>query len=234
MERSLIDQLVPARDVGLMVHGHKLFDDRLDYAGVDLRRGHQRRPGHGQEQGGGRPRRRPPVARLGLPDWAEGSSSGSPARSGTTAGYSPRRRCGPRRSSRGSSSCRRLRPDGTRTRWSPELVYYYGPFGLAAQYFAEDQELRAPAGGGSPSRVVDVAYRGGYVLATCLLTGEERDGVQPADHPAGPVRPGRRAVSGPGRGSWSAGCRGWSWMRTTRGGSPGSSTRPGRRRGRRR
>jgi hypothetical protein len=32
MERSLIDQLVPARDVGLAIHGQKLLGDRLDYA----------------------------------------------------------------------------------------------------------------------------------------------------------------------------------------------------------
>src|SRR5262249_15217686 len=32
VERSLIDQLVPARDEGVMVHGQKLFGDRLDYA----------------------------------------------------------------------------------------------------------------------------------------------------------------------------------------------------------
>src|SRR5262249_5790607 len=32
VERSIIDQLVPARDCGLMVHGQKLFDDKLDYA----------------------------------------------------------------------------------------------------------------------------------------------------------------------------------------------------------
>ena len=32
MERSLIDQLVPARDEGIMVHGQKLFGNRLDYA----------------------------------------------------------------------------------------------------------------------------------------------------------------------------------------------------------
>jgi phosphate-selective porin OprO/OprP len=31
MERSLIDQLVPARDFGAMVHGQKLFADHLDY-----------------------------------------------------------------------------------------------------------------------------------------------------------------------------------------------------------
>src|SRR5258708_21766135 len=30
-ERSLIDQLVPARDPGVMVHGQKLLGDRLDY-----------------------------------------------------------------------------------------------------------------------------------------------------------------------------------------------------------
>ena len=32
MERSMMDQLVPQRDEGFMVHGHKLFDDRFDYA----------------------------------------------------------------------------------------------------------------------------------------------------------------------------------------------------------
>src|SRR5205807_3358282 len=32
MERSMIDQFVPARDEGVMVHGLKLFCDRLDYA----------------------------------------------------------------------------------------------------------------------------------------------------------------------------------------------------------
>src|SRR5262249_33102909 len=31
MERSLIDQLVPQRDEGIMIHGQKLFGDRLDY-----------------------------------------------------------------------------------------------------------------------------------------------------------------------------------------------------------
>jgi phosphate-selective porin OprO/OprP len=30
LERSIFDQLVPARDVGLMVHGYKLFNDRFD------------------------------------------------------------------------------------------------------------------------------------------------------------------------------------------------------------
>src|SRR5207237_3447919 len=32
MERSLIDQLVPARDEGVMIHGQKLLEDKLDYA----------------------------------------------------------------------------------------------------------------------------------------------------------------------------------------------------------
>ena len=32
MERSIIDQLVPARDEGVMIHGRKLLEDRLDYA----------------------------------------------------------------------------------------------------------------------------------------------------------------------------------------------------------
>ena len=32
MERSMIDQLVPQRDEGVMIHGRKMFGDRLDYA----------------------------------------------------------------------------------------------------------------------------------------------------------------------------------------------------------
>src|SRR5205085_11128174 len=32
VERSLIDQLVPARDVGFMLHGQKLLGNTLDYA----------------------------------------------------------------------------------------------------------------------------------------------------------------------------------------------------------
>ena len=32
MERSMMDQLVPQRDEGVMIHGQKLFDDRFDYA----------------------------------------------------------------------------------------------------------------------------------------------------------------------------------------------------------
>src|SRR5580700_9585147 len=32
LERSLMDQLVPARDLGAMIHGEEVFDHRLDYA----------------------------------------------------------------------------------------------------------------------------------------------------------------------------------------------------------
>ena len=32
MERSIFDQLMPARDPGAMIHGQKLFGDRVDYA----------------------------------------------------------------------------------------------------------------------------------------------------------------------------------------------------------
>jgi len=31
MERSMIDQLTPQRDEGVMIHGHKMFDDRFEY-----------------------------------------------------------------------------------------------------------------------------------------------------------------------------------------------------------
>jgi phosphate-selective porin OprO/OprP len=67
-----------------------------------------------------------------------------------------------------------VRANGERNRYSPELVYFHGPLGFAAQYYFERQRLSpaflAPGG----NRTVDVDYEGFYVLATYLLTGESR------------------------------------------------------------
>ena len=42
MERSMMDQLVPQRDEGVMIHGHKWFDDRFDICGRRLQWRRQR------------------------------------------------------------------------------------------------------------------------------------------------------------------------------------------------
>jgi phosphate-selective porin OprO/OprP len=189
LERSLFDQLVPQRDVGLMFHGYKLFDDRFDYQASAF---------NGEINGdsdtdknkefAGRVVVRP-LRELGLPDWLEPIQLGIAGTFGNDFG------------ALGPTTLRTpafvtwfvyssaTKPDGTRTRWSPELVYYYGPFGFAAQYFEERQELLAPAGRTSPATEVTVKYRGGYVLATLLLTGEEREAFSHAITPLGPFDP---------------------------------------------
>ena len=59
------------------------------------------------------------------------------------------------------------------------MVYFRGPFGLAAQYLYETQQYRAAAG---PQ--IEIPESGFYVLTTLLLTGEERTSYSQAITPA--------------------------------------------------
>jgi phosphate-selective porin OprO and OprP len=199
MERSIIDQLVPARDVGVMVHGYKLFDDRFDYQASiygGVINGDQDTDRN--KEAAGRVAVRP-LRDLGLPDWADGLQLGIAGTFGNDRGVLAPTTLRTPAFVPWFQFVPAARPDGTRTRWSPEFVYYYGPFGLAAQYYAENQELRAPRAGRSPSRVVDVAYRGGYVMATLLLTGEEREAFS---HPITPLVPFDPPTGCYGPGAW--------------------------------
>src|SRR5207248_650953 len=63
---------------------------------------------------------------------------------------------------------------GTRWRWTPELAYFHGGLGFAAQYFHQEQELRPSANGPAYPFRTNVPNSGFYVLATYLLTGEHR------------------------------------------------------------
>ena len=62
--------------------------------------------------------------------------------------------------------------DGVRTRVSPELEYFHGSFGFATQYFVMNQQLLAGELAGKP--IVTVHTDGFYVMASYLLTGEQR------------------------------------------------------------
>jgi phosphate-selective porin len=86
---------------------------------------------------------------------------------------------------------------GVRDRWSPEVSYFYGPLGFAAQQFHMDQRMIASATGVAFRRPLPVTADGYYFLATLLLTGEKRTGYSQA---IGPVRPfnARRPLSNPG------------------------------------
>jgi phosphate-selective porin len=79
-----------------------------------------------------------------------------------------------------------VRADGLRNRWSPEVSYFLGGFGFAAQYYYETQRLQ-PAFTGPTSRfLIDVPTDGFYVLTTYLVTGEERTTYSA---PVKPLRP---------------------------------------------
>jgi len=191
MERSMIDQLTPARDVGFMVWGQKLFCDRLDY-GFAVSNGEFNGNGDTNEHKdiNGRIAARPFNSPEFFP-WMHllqvGISGGvgveqepvSPSTLKTPA-FVPWFKY--------NST---VVADGVRSRWSPEIVYFYGPLGLAAQYLREEQELRPSAAGPSYPFRQDVTTQGFYVMGTYLLTGEERTGYIALDpiHPFNPCCP---------------------------------------------
>jgi len=199
MERSLIDQLVPQRDEGIMIHGQKLFGDRFDY-GLSV--------SNGEINGDYDTNKlkdfnwRVAVRPFNDPDaWPvlHGLQIGM---AGTT---------GVEQEPVNPSQLRTpatvlwfqfnpgVRADGLRNRWSPELVYFNGPLGFASQYYHEDQEFRPVfAGPGSQFRV-DVPFDGFYFMATYLLTGEERTTYSA---PVVPERPYELLHPFAGPGAW--------------------------------
>ncbi len=189
MERSLIDQLVPARDVGLMVHGQKLFDNHLDYA-VSISDGEINGDTDTNDSKDvvGRIAWRPFAPAdcweyLGGLQLGVSASAGdqdesiSPASLRTPAGV------------RWFSYNATVRGDGMRTRWSPEISYFLGGFGFAAQYLHEEQDMRPNTAGPGALVNVDVPMDGYYFLATYLLTGEERTSYSQPIDPITPFNP---------------------------------------------
>lgn len=181
MERSLIDQLVPARDVGVMVHGQNLLDGRLDF-GMAVANGviNGDSDTNDYKDYAGRIVLRPFGPNAG--EWIRGAQVGVSATTGVEKEpVSPNTL----RTPSGVPWFRfdaTVRADGLRNRVSPEVAYFNGPFGFAAQYFWEEQELRQ-----TPiAPIVDLPFQGYYVLATYLLTGERRTTYS---QPIAPLRP---------------------------------------------
>ena len=192
MERSLIDQLVPARDVGLMIHGQHLLHDRLAYAASvsngeingdydtekrkDLAARVAVRPFNSPEMWGFLQGLQLGIA--GTTGKEEEPINPSTLRTPATVPF--------------FTYNTGVRADGLRSRYSPEVVYFNGPLGFAAQYFYEEQRLRPVFSGAGSQFLVNVPSTGGYVLGTLLLTGEERTTysapVEPL-HPFDPCHP---------------------------------------------
>ena len=188
MERSLIDQVMPARDVGAMLHGEKLFGDRLDYAA-----GFFNGSVNGDQDTNNRLDFAARVAVrpfnfdafpgcLHLLQLGVSGSTGteneniSPATLRTPAtvpwfAFKPG-----------------VVANGLRTRLTPEVSYFNGPFGFATQFIAMDQAMRPS----TTATSVNVPFDGYYILATYLVTGERRTtysaGVEPI-RPFNPLNP---------------------------------------------
>ena len=177
MERSMMDQLVPQRDEGAMIHGEKLFDGRFDYAfavsngnpndtGIDdnndkdLNARIVVRPFFSDACGilGGL--RLGIAGSIGVENDTISSTSSTPPTITTPATVT------------WFAYNSGVVANGVRHRVSPELVYFYGSFGFASQYYHQDQNLQAS----STKPIVNVGIDGYYVMATYLLTGEERTG----------------------------------------------------------
>jgi phosphate-selective porin OprO/OprP len=178
LERSLIDQIVPARDVGVMVHGQKLLGNRFDYAigvfdgeingdsdtnnSLDLAYRAVVRPFEGDFF---------PCYLQSLQLGLSGtvgteSETMNPSTIKTPAGV-PWLTFAPN----GATPTVLSRATGVRTRWVPELAYFYGPFGCFAEYIWMDQEMTGTA---AKSTAVRVPFDGSVFEATYLLTGENR------------------------------------------------------------
>jgi phosphate-selective porin OprO and OprP len=169
-ERSLIDQLVPARDVGVMLQGEGLFDHRFDWA-VSV--------SDGEINGNSDLNNHKDVAaRLAFYPFGNdecesvwkrlefGVSATTGIEGESLANFVYR--------TPAQIPWLQFNPNvsafGLRTRLSPEMSYFYHGFGFLAQYFREDQDLRNAAMKSS----IDVPTQGFFVLTTLLLTGESR------------------------------------------------------------
>jgi phosphate-selective porin OprO/OprP len=172
-ERSLIDQLTPQRDEGVMIHGEGLFG-KIDW-GLSVF--------NGEINGNQDTNDRKDVAwRLAahpfyVPGTKEKTLLGdllvgvamttgieqepvapTPLRTPSTIPW--------------FNYNNGVRANGLRSRYTAELAYFYGPLGFLTQGFYMQQKLSPSLAAAAP--IVNVPYNGGFVLATLLLTGEER------------------------------------------------------------
>ncbi len=209
MERGLFDQLVPAREPGIMLHGEFLFGDMLDYA-VSLSNGEINADYDTNDPKDvvGRLVIRPFNGWFNIP-WLcrlqfgidgtigieQESLNGLTLRTPATIPWLSFNNI----TAVGATSISNVvTAAGRRTRVAPEVDYFLGPFGFSAQYFHENQMLQEGAVGPSARVNVNLPYDGYCILATLFLTGETRRAYTQATEPLRPFEPLRGGWSGIG------------------------------------
>jgi phosphate-selective porin OprO/OprP len=188
VERAYPTALVPNRDVGVMIHGALvggvvayaagIFDGAPDGGSVDLDLN------DGKDLGG----------RVFISPWKRGKGVlkdlgfGIAGTTGKQSGALPAYRSGGQVSL--LTIVQGLTADGTRNRYSPQLSFYSGPFGLIAEY-AWSQSWVKKASTATRAQFTGEAWE---ATATFELTGEHASysGVRPA------------VAFDPGKGKWGA------------------------------
>jgi phosphate-selective porin OprO/OprP len=174
VERSIIDQLVPARDEGVMVHGEHLFGDRLDYAaGVFNGEINGDSDTNDQKDIAARVVVRP-FAGDAWPEWLRYIQPGV---SGTTGveqePINPQTLTTPLKVPWFTFN-NGVRANGLRNRLDPEFSYFYGGLGFYTQYYDQWQQIAPAPVKGKAVNNVNVSFDGFHVTGTYLVTGETR------------------------------------------------------------
>ena len=181
MERSMLDQMTPQRDNGVMLHGKKLFDNRLDWA-IALSDGDLYNDIANSSSNSDSNNHKDLNGRLAIRPF--GSSDAPPSlqclQFGISAGFGVEQE--PVNPTGWTTPATvpwfkyssTVVADGVRNRLSPEIVYFNGPFGIVSQYMIMDQELRPSATGATYRFKQDVPTWAYFVMSTYLLTGETR------------------------------------------------------------
>ena len=187
MERSMMDQLTPQRDEGVMIHGDKLFCGRFDYA-VAVSNGDSNDStfdNNDHKDFNGRLVFRPFFDRdgqgvfrllsfgisggVGVENEPLSTSSSTPPTITTPStvtwfAFNPT-------TTPVTGGTAAVAANGLRDRISPEVSYFYSSLGFAAQYYQQDQLFQTSS---SKAALVDVSYNGYYAMVSYLLTGEQR------------------------------------------------------------
>ncbi|HZY30323.1 MAG TPA: porin [Candidatus Methylomirabilis sp.] len=184
VERSVVNNLVPARDVGAMVHG-SLFGGMVEYgAGIFNGTGQNTFETNDSKDVAGRLLVRP-FQLLGVPALQKLHVAGHFTHGDQDV--TPVQSLAPSNSLQGRTDGRfvffpRVPTRGDRLRYGLEAVYAFGPFGLYGEYVKTEEERNLGPGG---SNLGDLKGEGWYVAGTFFVTGEEKvHGKAPKVKPA--------------------------------------------------
>ena len=173
VERSVVNNLVPARDVGAMLHG-SLFGGMLEYAaGIFNGTGQNNPELNDSKDYAGRLLVRP-FRLMNIPALEKLHVAGHITYGDQNSGLSLRGRTDAR-----FEFFPRVNTNGDRYRYGFEAVYAYGPFGLYGEYVKTEEERKAcsiqsatACTGGTD--LADIEGEGWYVAGTFFVTGEEK------------------------------------------------------------